>query len=229
MFGFLAGKIKIIRSDHLILENKSENFGFGFIVFLSKNLIKSFSVGEFCEFLIETKIKNSEQIVLFGFQNEFQRIFFNHLCSISGISDKLAINICSFFSPKELLDHCVQNKTKLDFKIDGMGQKTWEKILFYLGRNKNLQQICLEFLSLNLSESHCFLLDKNSSFEEVKKDSNLEKLKILNDAKMALVSLGISAQTAQKLIENIIEKKDCVKDLKLEDLIKEALNEYKSC
>lgn len=223
MFGFLAGKIKIIRSDHIILENKSENFGFGFVIFLAKNLITNFSIGEFSEFLIETKIKNSEQIILFGFQNEFQRIFFNHLCSISGVSDKLAINICSFFSPKELLDYCVQNKTKLDFKIDGMGQKTWEKILFYLSRNKNLQQICLEFISLNFSED----AQKQNESSENAKNLNIEKLKTLNEAKMALVSLGIASGTAQKLVENAVQQN---KNLtKLEDLIKEALNDYRDC
>ena len=101
-------------------------------------------------------------MIFFGFQNEFQRIFFNHLCIISGISDKIALNICSIFSPKDLLDYCLKNKTKLDFKIDGVGPKTWEKILFYLSRNKNLQQICFEFISLNSLKLNSLVIVKFS-------------------------------------------------------------------
>ncbi len=218
MFGFLCGKIKIIREDHIILDSSG---CFGFIIFLPKNLIKNLVCGESYEFLIETRIKNSEQIFLFGFENEFQRIFFNHLCSISGISDKLALNLCSVFPPKDLLDYCIQNKTKLDIKIDGLGPKTWEKILFYLGRNKNLHQICLEFISLNKK------ISINLYNERISSDNSESFSNIISEAKMALISLGIPSSFAQNLVEKVIENHNGnLKSLKLEDLIKNSLNNY---
>jgi Holliday junction resolvasome RuvABC DNA-binding subunit len=221
MFGFISGKIKSIRSDGILIDSGNSSgssnsvFNLGFIVYLSKNIIKKLSIGDFCEFLIETKIKNSEQIMLYGFENEFQRIFFNHLCSISGISDKIALNISGLFLPKDLLDYCLQIKKEIDFKIDGVGPKTWEKILFYLGRNKNLQQICLESISLNHSISDANL-DQKDDYSS-----------IFLEAKMALISLGIPSSSVINLLESVSEKMKKIKNLKTEDVIKEALSVYR--
>jgi len=208
MFSFISGIIKIIKTDHIVIENK--NIGLGFSVFLSINIIKNLKIGDNCEFLTENRIKNSEQIIFFGFHNEFQKIVFNHISSISGISDKIALDISGFFSPKDLLDYYKQEKINLDIKISGLGQKTWEKILFYLSRNKNLYKICMEFLSNNTI----------SDFDNSSGNNNEPNI---FEAVEALLSLGISKDLAINLVNSAIKKN--IKTL--EDIIKDALNNYK--
>lgn len=212
MFASLTGQISEIFSQEIIIEIS----GIGYLVQIAKNKISQLKLNQLIKLKIQTRLK-PDNIVLFGFANSFEYNFFNQLSNISGISDRLACNISGLFSPVELLEYCNQNQTKLNIKIDGVGPKTWEKIVFHLQRNKNLHQMCLEFIGQNNNSSVIQNINENCA------EKDEQKIKI-EQAVSGLVSIGILRSEGIKLVELVISENE---KISLEDLIRQALVNYK--
>lgn len=185
--------------------------GIGYLVIIAQNLIPNLILRNTIDLLLETKFK-VDKIVLFGFLNEFQKFVFNSVSSISGVSDKVALNISGFFLPEELITIIKNPKEKSNFKIIGLGAKTWEKIIFSLQRNENFIRKCESFIS--------------DSYDGINKSSTFLGKKISEtEAISALINIGINKTTASELV-NRAKLKFEDSDVTTEELLKTALSLY---
>jgi Holliday junction DNA helicase RuvA len=215
MIGEIHGKISKIYDEYIIINVN----GVGYVVFLSTKSIENLTIGDEISILIETRFK-VDKICLFGFINEFQHKCFHYISSISGISDKIATEISGIFSASDFLFLLNDKDKKNKIKINGVGPKTWEKILFSLERNKNFYNECLQYQSNNCNQND---LNQNEKF-----DFNNHEL--YNDVIQALISMGINKNLAKSLLEKSFEAlKENSLDINLQNLIKESLKNYHMC
>jgi Holliday junction DNA helicase RuvA subunit len=212
MFSELTGTIKKIHHDSITLNINNV----GYLVQLSDNVLNKLTINQNSSLLIETKFK-VDKIVLFGFMNEYQQFLFNKIGNISGVSDKIALNLSGFFEPQEII-HILNGEDKENpFKINGLGAKTWEKIIFNLARDKSFTKECYEFS-----------LKSNVEGSDSKEFSiSIQMLNNKNEAISALVNIGIGKNLASDLIEKVIKEKS-LEEATTENLVKAALSRHYS-
>ena len=204
MIGEIIGIIKRIYESYIIV---FVGDGLGYKINLPRKIIAALNIDDKINLLIETRFK-VDIIVLFGFETEFSRSIFEILSNISGVGDKLALNLSSLFSANDWLGFINGGSSvKLPIKIDGLGTKTWEKIMFALKGNKKFYNLCLVSLSPSNNSDKC-------------QDETIQKATIINDAIDALNSLGIGGLKAREMVSKIYEED---KSITLENLIKKML------
>ena len=201
MFSELIGIVKKKHSDSITLSIN----GVGYLVNLSENVLERLELGANLSFIIETKFK-VDKIVLFGFINEYQQFLFNKIGNISGVSDRIALNLSGFFEPQEIIYIINSDNKENPFKINGLGAKTWEKIIFNLERDKNFIKECASY-------------NQNTDYGT---SVNIEIQNSRNEAISALIHIGIGKNLASELIEKIIKDKN-MEVVTTENLVKGAL------
>ena len=87
--------------------------------------------GENIELLIHTHVRE-DQLDLFGFISEKERRLFRFLISVNGIGAKSALSILSGISAEELIQVISEGEVKRLTKIQGIGQKTAERMILEL-------------------------------------------------------------------------------------------------
>ncbi len=208
MIGEICGKITRISGDYIVVHVN----GIGYLVFLAAKIIQDLNIGDEIYLIIETRFK-VEKICLFGFINEFQYKCFNYLSNITGVSDKIATNLAGTFAPNDFLSFLKDSKNKV--KINGVGAKTWEKIMFALKDNKDFYNDCLKY---------------SSDESEAEKESSSSEYKMIHDGVQALVSMGINKNLAKTLIDKAVHTLGVNNmDVDLQNLIKEGLKSYQLC
>ena len=125
---------------------------------------------------------------------------FSTLMSTSGVGPKLAMEILSTYSIDEIMHILFNKDVNMLKKVQGMGLKKAEKLLFEL-RDK------IEKIDINISSSAVKNYNDNES-----------------DVIKALISLGFSNNEAIKSLASI-ENKD---NMSTEDLISHALRNLSS-
>ena len=201
MFSELIGLVKRKQKDSITLIVNN----IGYLVNLSENVLEKIALGENLSFTIETKFK-VDKIVLFGFVNEYQQFLFNKIGNISGVSDKIALNLSGFFAPQEII-HIINSENKENpFKINGLGAKTWEKIIFNLERDKNFIKECASY-----NQDTDYKTSVNTAIQNYK-----------HEATSALIHIGIGKNLASELIEKAIKDKN-IGVATTENLVKSAL------
>jgi holliday junction DNA helicase RuvA len=151
---------------------------------------------------IYTHVKD-DAIHLFGFHSSDERDIFQLMISVSGIGPKLAINILSGISGRELLNALSQSDLKRLTTIPGIGKKMAERMI------------------LELKDKAC----KLNAYEPVASMKNKMEFAddIRDDALSALINLGYKEQAAVKIIDKLCnEDRD---SLTLDLLLKRALKE----
>jgi Holliday junction DNA helicase RuvA len=131
--------------------------------------------------------------MLFGFQKEEERKFFEQLISVSGIGPKTGLAILSTFSRVKLEDIILKGDAKALSKVPGLGIKGAQKIILEL-RGK------IDF-------------DEKEETEE----------QIIKELKEVLKALGFSGEQLKEKVtkgEKVWTKK---KNVNIEELIKEVL------
>jgi Holliday junction DNA helicase RuvA len=84
-------------------------------------------------FLLYTQlIVREDSFNLYGFLSPEQRDFFNTLIKISGVGPQLGLAILSYLSPEVLHSAVANNQPETLTIVPGIGQKTAEKIVFFL-------------------------------------------------------------------------------------------------
>lgn len=136
-------------------------------------------------------------LTLYGFSTTDERAIFKLLISISGIGPKIALAILSGSTLNDFRDSIINEDVNALVRIKGIGKKTAERVI------------------LELKESIKGVSLTPASKEKEKKD------KLIEDAVMALISLGYIRSTAEKAVNNSL------KTFKIEDgieaLIRQAL------
>ncbi len=136
---------------------------------------------------------------LFGFSTLKEKGMFTHLISVAGIGPKLALGILSGRTVDGLTRSIVNGDTANLTQLSGVGKKTAQRILIEL-RDKLAKEITESELAPASGEPL-----SNGKLEE---------------AVLALVSLGHNRNTAETTLLKVLE---AVPDLALDELIKRAL------
>ena len=193
MFAFIEGKVQIISEGIIALLCN----GVGYEIIVSKKL----NVQNDDNIRLYTQLIHKEDaMILYGFSTREEKKMFSTLMSTSGVGPKLAMEILSTYSIDEIMHILFNKDVNMLKKVQGMGLKKAEKLLFEL-RDK------IEKIDINISSSAVKNYNDNES-----------------DVIKALMSLGFSNNEAIKSLSAIENKEN----MSTEDLISHALRNLSS-
>lgn len=193
MISYITGtvlKISISKDSYIDIQTNS---GIGYRVNIPNSYILP-SKGEKYSLFTHLHVRDDAQL-LYGFEKEDERDFFEQLISVSGIGPKIALAILSTFSRNDLEDIIVEGDARGLSRVQGLGLKGAQKIILELRGRVDFEQ------------------------KESTEESTIRELR------EALKSLGFSGEQLKdkiKSAEDIIKKK---KDIGIEELIKKVLND----
>ena len=198
--------------------------------FCSGKTLLSVSVGLNTAFLIETNVKE-DRIHLYGFLNELDKVFYNELCKINGVGNKVTLKIMSIMSTDDIILAVNSGDKTLFTQVSGVGPKLAQRITTELrgSINKIMSKLSGEFVSnnnstktVNIEENEKKNFSKNNDSEKSTLDiSTIDHGKI-KDAVSALENLGYKRNDAYPIVMKLVKDKY---DITLESLITDSLKE----
>lgn len=124
MIAKLKGIIENIGEDCCIIDVN----GVGYLVNMSARSLSKLKIGEYASLLIETIIKE-DSITLFGFENPWEKEWFNTLTKVQGVGGKVCLAILSALSPSQL-SQAISAQDKSSFvRANGVGPKLAARIV----------------------------------------------------------------------------------------------------
>lgn len=200
MIGKLTGILDKIYEGYIIIDVN----GVGYIVFCSKSSIAKFG-GEKSNIsiLIETHVRE-DQITLFGFATEEEKIWYNLLTKVNGVGPKMGLNILSVLTPASL-QVAITAKDKAAFKsVSGVGPKLAERIITEL-KDKSLDVSMAAAGAVGVSSSA--IVNAGQSNVEGNDSQNItDTQQRLFDATSALENLGFNKSEAFSVVNRILQK-----------------------
>lgn len=193
MFAFIEGKVCTI-SEGIIALLCSNGVAYEIIVSKKLNVNNDDNIRLYTQL-----IHKEDSMTLYGFKTREEKKMFNTLMSASGVGAKLAMEVLSTYSIDEIMHILFNKDINMLKKVQGMGVKKAEKLLFEI-RDK------IEKIDINISSSK---ISYNENERDVIK---------------ALISLGFSNNEAVKALSNIENKENKT----TEDLISLALRNLSS-
>ncbi len=202
MIGKLKGIVDSIYEEYLILDIN----GVGYRVFCSSKILSNIEVGSALSLTIQTIVRE-DAIMLFGFLNDYEKTWFETLCKVNGIGNKMALKIMGALTIDEILMAIDSQDSKMFCRAPGVGQKIASRIITEL---KDIRKTLgnLESIEININA----VSTNTSSLEN--DDTRLK------DALSALENLGYQKNVAYNIIVNILKERE---DIVIESLITEAL------
>lgn len=193
MFAFIEGKVCTI-SEGIIALLCSNGIAYEIIVSKKLNVNNDDNIRLYTQL-----IHKEDSMTLYGFKTREEKKMFNTLMSASGVGAKLAMEVLSTYSIDEIMHILFNKDINMLKKVQGMGVKKAEKLLFEI-RDK------IEKIDINISSSKISYNENES------------------DVIKALISLGFSNSEALKALSNIDNKENKT----TEDLISLALRNLSS-
>lgn len=155
--------------------------GIGYLLNISMNTFENLPNLDSDLFIYTEMIVREDSITLYGFYSENERQLFKLLISVSGIGPKSGIGILSGISLTEFKSAILLANTTLLQKLPGVGKKTAERLVVELK-------------------------DKFSHISLQGVDNKTESNEILEDATLALVSLGYNNSIATKAVKSALNQ-----------------------
>lgn len=194
MITFLAGAIAFKSPTHLVVETG----GIGYHINISLHTYAKVEKLDSVKLFTYYHVNQQDYIpALFGFAEEFEKMIFVHLISVSGVSVNSARVILSSMSPEEVRGAVVGENEAAFRKVKGIGIKTAKQIILDL-KDKLVKEggdVPVEFSAQN-----------NTKREE---------------ALSALVALQIPKIQAQKALNHVLKENPATDSVEV--LIKMAL------
>ncbi len=126
MIEYIKGTLSVIRDDGTAV---LETGGIGLAVRVSDHTSHRLpSVGKEAFLYIYMDIREND-ISLYGFADEEERVAFFDLISVNGVGPKMALNILSAFDYQELYSYISAKDTAALERITGVGKKTAMRIV----------------------------------------------------------------------------------------------------
>lgn len=201
MIGYIKGTIEGIFQDSVLIENQ----GIGYKVFTSGKAIDGLAgMHQQVKFFTYLHVREDE-LSLFGFPTTEETDTFKLLIGVNGIGPKAALSILSVLSVRDLSLAVMSGDTKAISKANGVGAKGASRIVMELKDKMKLDDL--------------FVTDADSEKDLTAGSLNDRKTDSVQDAILALVSLGYSEFEALKAIKQIED----AELMDTEDLLKAAL------
>ena len=127
MIGYLAGTVREVTSDTLILLVQ----GVGYELRVPLGVAQSLAPGASVELWVHTHVRE-EALMLYGFRAARDRALFTTLIGLSGVGPKLALSIMSLLTPEQLAAAVAGENAVALTKVPGVGKKTAERLLIDL-------------------------------------------------------------------------------------------------
>ncbi|WP_296619437.1 Holliday junction branch migration protein RuvA [Marivirga sp.] len=194
MISYLKGILIELEPTHLIIEVG----GVGYKVNIPMSTFDAFKNQKEAKVLTHFHVKEDSQ-TLYGFHQPEERTVFLDLLGISGIGPSIAIGMLSAMNPNEIKSAIVAENVKHIQSIKGIGGKTAQRVILELKDRYKKEGL--------ISESGQSSIVSNNSLR--------------NEALSALINLGFAKNSAEKVIDKILQASD--ENITLEQLIKQAL------
>ncbi|NIN00807.1 MAG: Holliday junction branch migration protein RuvA [candidate division Zixibacteria bacterium] len=196
MIAYLEGKLVEKSPTHLILEVN----GVGYSIDIPVSTYSSLGeTGQMVKVLTCQQVREDE-LRLYGFSTKPEKELFELLVNVNGVGPKMALSILSCVPVEEFQRSVLQEDLDVLTAISGVGKKTAQRLIVEL--KEKLSKV-------DLGERK-ELKEKETVF-----------VPTLDEAIMALVSLGYTKPDAKKALERVV--KDTEESLPVEELIKRAL------
>lgn len=204
MIGLLDGQILEKTDAELILGIGSESTGMvGYkIKTPASSRYLDLSLGDRARFYIYTHVKE-DAFDLYGFTSEIEKSLFLQVTSINGIGPKAGLALISLGSPEQFVSAVINEDKAYLSQASGVGKKTVERIVLELK-----DPIKKKIESGEYSQS--------KGLPKVSRDFSS-----VNDAKIALLSLGYKESDIKKTLEQIVNEFETPPPVEL--MIKTAL------
>jgi Holliday junction DNA helicase RuvA len=118
MIGKLTGIVDSLAEDHAILDVN----GVGYLVHCPTSTLSRLSVGATAALMIETKV-SEDAIRLYGFSSAEEREWFRLLQTVQNVGARVALNVLSALSPRELERALALSDKAAIGKAQGVGPK----------------------------------------------------------------------------------------------------------
>ena len=125
MIGKLKGLIESYGQDSVILDVN----GVGYEVHCSARTLQELpGIGQPAALSIETHVRE-DQIRLFGFVTEIERVWFRLLQTVQGVGAKVALAVLGTLKPRELASAIAMRDKAMVARAPGVGPKVAERIV----------------------------------------------------------------------------------------------------
>jgi Holliday junction DNA helicase RuvA len=200
MIGKLKGKIDTILDDKLILDVGGVGYNV-YVSFKTLSLMRD-KIGKDITILIETIVRE-DHIHLYGFANQIEKTWFNELCKVSGVGNKVGLKILGAMSIDDIILALNSGDKTLFSKVPGIGPKLALRIVSEL--KDSAKKIAGDFTVSN----------NNSTSNNHSGGS-----KVLADALSALENLGYKRNEIYQTVSKQLSQNP---DITLETLITNSL------
>ncbi len=198
MIGYIKGTVEGILSDQILLENH----GIGYQIFTSGMALSRIQLHREQKMYTYLHVRE-DGVTLFGFPTQEELDTFKLLISVSGIGPKVALAVLSALSVQDLALAVMSDDTKAITKANGIGAKGAARLIMELKDKLQVDDV--------------FGVGDNN--EDVSLNTVSAKSDSVQDAVLALVSLGYSDMEALKAVRQIPE----AESMDSEELLKAAL------
>ncbi len=222
MIAKLKGIIDNIGEDCCIIDVN----GVGYLVNMSSRSLARLKQGEYASLLIETVIKE-DSITLFGFQNPWEKEWFNTLTKIQGVGGKVCLSILSALSPAQLSQAVAAQDKSSFLRASGVGPKLAARLVTEL--KDKIVTIPVEYMGnsdIDIStqqDTQKEVTTKKTTKKVPLEDTENETYNNTEDVTSALTNLGYQKIDAYRVATEI-----CLNNPKadLGTLIRLALKEF---
>ncbi|MCH7657348.1 MAG: Holliday junction branch migration protein RuvA [Bacteroidetes bacterium] len=190
MYEYIQGTLAEVNPAYAIVETGN----IGYFINISLHTFSNISGKKEVKLLIHQIVRDDARL-FFGFADKHEREIFRMLISVSGIGANTARMMLSTLSPTELSKAIMEADVNLLKSIKGIGVKSAQRVV------------------VDLKDKVGTSGDASEIFKE---ESNTLKEESLS----ALVMLGFSKASVQKVLEKILREEG---DITVEELVKEAL------
>jgi len=120
----LTGRIEQIQADRCVVDVN----GVGYLVNASTRTLAALPTGQVASVLIEMHVRE-DAIVLYGFFDAAEREWFRLLTTVQGVGAKVALNILSALSPRDLIGAIQAGDRGALTRAPGVGAKLAVRLL----------------------------------------------------------------------------------------------------
>ena len=202
MIAYINGMLEGVMNDQIIVEA----YGVGYYIKVPQTVIQKLpNLHEKIKIFTHQYVREDE-LSLFGFTTLEELNVFELLITINGIGPKAALSILSSFTVDEFKIAVMSQDAKALTKAQGIGLKGAQRILIEL-KDK---------ISFSFGEEEDSVMDGKGNVSVSGSDS-------INDAIMAMVSLGYSNTEAFRAVNAVKDKESLSADALIKEALKKAL------